>query len=357
MELPLLVALREEGSVDPAVDPGLTRADVLSLFRFMVLLRVLDEKAVNLQRTGRIGFYVPCAGQEAAEIGSASAVRKGDWIFPSYREQGAALVCGYPLSALLGQLYGNASDAVKGRQMPNHFCDRSINLVSVSSPVATQLPQAVGAAYVMRLRKEKAAAIAYFGDGATSTGAFHAAMNFAAVFKTPTVFFCSNNQYAISLPWPHQSGVRSVAQKASGYGMPGVRVDGNDVLAVARVVRDAMERARAGDGPTLIEAVTYRMGPHTTSDDPSRYRAREERDRWAKKDPLRRVAAYLKREGFLDADGVRRLEEEAREEVARAVRECEGSASVRPETLVEDVYAEMPWHLVEQRAWLPAGTE
>ena len=152
----------------------------------------MDEKAISLQRSGRIGFFVPCTGQEAMEIGSGFALEEGDWIFPSYRDHGVGLIRGYPLATLVGQMFGNASDAMKGRQMPNHWCDRSINLVSVSSPVATQLPQAVGAAYAAKLRGEKVAAIAYFGDGGSSTGAFHVAMNFAGVCRTPTVFFCGN---------------------------------------------------------------------------------------------------------------------------------------------------------------------
>lgn len=355
METPLLVALREDGTIDSSLEPLLDQEDLLFLYRNMVLLRALDEKAVKLQRSGRIGFYVPCAGQEAAEIGSAFALRDGDWMFPSYRDHGAALLRGYPLSALVGQLYGNASDAMKGRQMPNHWCDSAINMVSVSSPVATQLIQAVGAAYAVKVRGDGTAVIAYFGDGGTSTGAFHVAMNFAAVYHTPTVFFCSNNQYAISLPVARQTATPSIARKADAYGFPGVRVDGNDLAAVVKATREAMERARAGRGPTLIEAVTYRMGPHSTADDPSRYRAEEERAEWARKDPLERVAARLRRLGLLDDEGAARIEEEAGDEVARAVKECEASPPVRPDTLVEDVYAELPRHLVEQRDWLRRG--
>ncbi|MBI5419647.1 MAG: hypothetical protein HZA60_06120, partial [Deltaproteobacteria bacterium] len=276
METPLLKALREDGSVDPDVDPELSGETKLFLFRKMLFLRALDEKALSLQRSGRIGFYIGAAGQEATEIGSGFALQEGDWVFPSYRDQGVALLHGYPLSALVGQLFGNASDLTRGRQMPNHWCDRSSRIVSVSSPVATQLPQAVGAAYAAKIRGEKGAFIAYFGDGGSSTGEFHVAMNFAGVFRTPNVFFCSNNQYAISLPSAKQTASGSIAIKATAYGFPGVRVDGNDVLAVCRVTRDALARAREGGGPTLIEAVTYRMGAHSTADDPTRYRSEEE---------------------------------------------------------------------------------
>ena len=349
MGMRLLTALRDDGTVDPALDPGLGREDLLFLFRKMLLLRALDDKAVILQRAGRIGFYVPSSGQEAAEIGSGFALKDGDWLFPSYRDQGAALARGYPLSSIVGQLFGNTSDAIKGKQMPNHWCDRSINLVTVSSPVATQLPQAVGAAYAAKLRGDNIAVIAYFGDGGTSTGDFHSAMNFAAVYGTPTVFFCSNNQYAISLPVARQTASGSIAEKAAAYGFKGIRVDGNDLLAVYGATRDALEKARAGGGPTLIEALTYRMGPHSTSDDPTRYRTEEERADWAKRDPVRRFAEHLLRAGVVDGKTAETLAEEAREEVQRAVKECEGAPPVSPESLVEDVYAETPWHLSEQR--------
>jgi pyruvate dehydrogenase E1 component alpha subunit len=352
MELPLLVALREDQSVDPSLDPGLSAENLLLLHRKMVLLRALDEKAVSLQRSGRIGFYVPSTGQEAAAIGSGFALHEGDWVFPSYRDQGLALVRGYPLKTLVGQLFGNRSDAIRGRQMPNHWCDRSLRLVSVSSPVATQLPQAVGAAYAAKLRGEKVAVLACFGDGGSSTGAFHAAMNFAGVFRTPSVFFCSNNQYAISVPFARQTASGSVARKAAAYGFEGVRVDGNDLLAVYHVARDALAKAREGAGPTLIEAVTYRMGPHSTADDPSRYRPEEEAAAWAKRDPVARFTEHLRRRGILDEEGAERLAEEAREEVNRTVRECEAAPPVPRDSLVEDVYAEIPWHLAEQREGL-----
>ena len=215
MGLRLLTSLRDDGTVDPSMDPALSREDLLFLFRKMLLLRALDEKTILLQRAGRIGFYVPSSGQEAAEIGSGYALREGDWVFPSYRDHGVALLRGYPLETLVGQLFCNASDALRGRQMPNHWCDRAARVVSVSSPVATQLPQAVGASYAAKLCGDRIGVIAYFGDGGSSTGDFHAGMNFAGVFRTPTVFFCSNNQYAISLPVSRQTCSASIAEKAA----------------------------------------------------------------------------------------------------------------------------------------------
>lgn len=352
MELPLRVALREDHSVDPSLDPGLSPETLLFLYSNMQRLRTLDEKAIALQRSGRIGFYVPSFGQEAAEVGAGFALREGDWLFPSYRDHGMALMHGYPLEALVGQLFGNRSDATRGRQMPNHWCDRSVRVVSVSSPVATQLPHAVGAAYAVQLRGETAAVLAGFGDGASSTGAFHAAMNFAGVYGVPLVFFCCNNQYAISVPFAKQTASGSVAVKAVAYGFEGVRVDGNDLLAVHRVVREAIAKARAGGGPTLVEAVTFRMGPHSTSDDPTRYRTEEEVALWAARDPILRFARHLTARGILDEAKVERIAGEAREEVNRVVRECEGAPPVAPESMIEDVYAERPWHLAEQRRLL-----
>jgi pyruvate dehydrogenase E1 component alpha subunit/2-oxoisovalerate dehydrogenase E1 component alpha subunit len=353
----LLTVLRGDGSADPALDPGLSGETLLFLFRKMLLLRALDGKAVHLQRSGRIGFYVASEGQEAAEIGSGSALSEGDWVFPSYRDQGVALVRGCPLSALVAQLFANGRDATKGRQMPNHWCDRERRVVSVSSPVATQLPQAVGAAYAAKLRGETTAFVAYFGDGGSSTGEFHAAMNFAGVFRTPVVFFCSNNHYAISLPFARQTASGSVAGKAAAYGLPGVRVDGNDVLAVRKATRDALDRARSGGGSTLIEAVTYRLGAHSTSDDPERYRSGEEVEGWRRKDPVRRFAAHLLRLGLIDEAGIEDAAEEARGEVNAAVKDCEAGPAVPAGSLVEDVYAEVPWHLEEQRKWIPPDKE
>ncbi len=355
VEHAMITTILPDGTPDPEHDPGLSEEHLLHLYGKMVLLRTLDEKGIALQRSGRIGFYVPSAGQEACPVGAGLALREGDWIFPSYRDHGMALMRGCPLSTLVAQLYGNTSDPTRGRQMPNHWCDRGIRLVSVSSPVATQLPQAVGAAYAAKMRGEPVAVIASFGDGGTSTGEFHAAMNFAGVFRTPVVFFCENNQYAISVPVAQQTAAPSLAVKAQAYGFCGIRVDGNDVLAVHKVTRDALARARAGEGPTLVEAVTYRLGPHSTSDDPTVYRAKEEVAQWQKKDPIRRYAAYLEKRGLLDADaGAARLVD-AQEAVRQAVSQVEAAPPVPRESLFEDVFEEVPWHLAEQRDALFSG--
>ncbi len=353
----MISVIRPDGTADPEQDPGLPEEDLLLLYRKMALLRAFDEKAIALQRAGRIGFFVPSAGQEACSVGAGHALRDGDWIFPSYRDHGMALMRGCPLETLLGQIYGNAADPTRGRQMPSHWCDRSIRLVSVSSPVATQLPQAVGAAYAAKLRGEKVASIASFGDGGTSTGEFHAAMNFAGVFETPTVFFCENNQYAISVPVSRQTAASSLAVKAQAYGFRGIRVDGNDVLAVRKVVGDALARARDGKGPTLIEALTYRIGPHSTSDDPTIYRSAEEVAAWREKDPIRRFAAFLSGRGLMDDASIDAAAAEAKEAVRKAVEVVEAAPPVPFESLFEDVYAELPWHLAEARDALLAGKE
>lgn len=354
-ELSMITALLPDGTVDPANDPGLSDGQLLTLYGKMTLLRALDEKGIALQRSGRIGFYVPSAGQEACPVGAGFRLREGDWVFPSYRDHGMALMRGCPLPTLVAQLFGNSSDATRGRQMPNHWCDRNIRLVSVSSPVATQLPHAVGAGYAAKLRGEPVAAIASFGDGATSTGEFHAAMNFAGVFRTPTVFLCENNQYAISVHVTRQTAVASLAVKAQAYGIPGVRVDGNDVLAVCKVAGDALARARSGGGSTLIEAITYRLGPHSTSDDPTVYRTEEEVAQWRKRDPIRRFAACLRIRGLLDDTAEEAAQSEAKEAVRRAVASAEAAPPVPVESLFDDVYEEMPWHLAEQRDALLSG--
>ncbi|GAB4234005.1 MAG: pyruvate dehydrogenase (acetyl-transferring) E1 component subunit alpha [Deltaproteobacteria bacterium] len=343
----IVSVLRPDGGIDPARDPGLTDAELLSIHRNMVLLRAIDEKAVALQRSGRVGFFVPSTGQEACSVGAGHAVREGDWIFPSYRDHGVGLMRGYPLASLIGQILGNSTDATRGRQMPNHWCDSSIRLVSVSSPVATQLPHAAGAAYAAKARGERIAVLATFGDGGTSTGDFHAAMNFAGVFRLPLVFFCENNRYAISCPVERQTVTATLAEKAAAYGFPGVRVDGNDVLAVRKVVGEAMERARAGEGPTMIEALTYRMGPHSTSDDPTVYRSAGEVEAWRERDPIRRFGACLVARGLL-ADPAA-VEMDAKESLRRALEAAEAAPPVPLSSMFDDVYADMPWHLAEQR--------
>ncbi|MBI4575294.1 MAG: pyruvate dehydrogenase (acetyl-transferring) E1 component subunit alpha [Planctomycetes bacterium] len=336
---------------------GLSLAELKHLYRTMVRTRALDERGMNLQRQGRIAFYVPSTGQEAAHIGSAFALRADDWVFPSYREPGIALLRGAPVRELVLQLYGRDLGRTRGRQMPNHFAFADLHLVSISSPIGTQIVQATGCAMAMRARGRDQVAMTWFGDGATSSNDFHVGLNFAGVYRAPVVFFCQNNGWAITLPVDRQTASTTLAVKAKAYGLPGVRVDGNDVRAVVTAARDAVDRARAGGGPTLIEAVTYRMGPHSTSDDPRRYRTEAECETWARRDPLERLRHDLEGQGAWTQAQEDEVRAAARDEVNTAVAEAEAAPSPDPRDLFEEVYAELPWNLEEQRRGLlrPGG--
>src|SRR5215831_12876931 len=245
--------MRDDGTVDTAYDPGISDAELVKLYTAMVRIRILDDRLVALQRQGRIGFHIGSIGEEAAIMGSTFAMRKNDWIFPCYREFGAALWRGLPLQAYIDNMFGNSRDTVKGRQMPDHYTSREAHFGSISSPVGTQITHAVGFAWAARLRRDDVATIVYFGDGATSSNDFHNGMNFAGVFKTPTIFFCRNNGWAISVPTERQTASASFAEKGAAYGIPSLRCDGNDLLAVIAATREALARAVRGDGPTLIE--------------------------------------------------------------------------------------------------------
>jgi 2-oxoisovalerate dehydrogenase E1 component alpha subunit len=264
-----------------------------------------------------------------------------DWIFPSYREHAAAFIRGMPLAAFVNELFGNAADRTLGHQMPCHEAWRDARYVSVSSPIATQVPHAVGAAWAARIRRDDMVSLCYFGEGATSANDFHAGMNFAGVHRVPVVFVCRNNGWAISVPREIQTGSETIAQKALAYGMAGVRVDGNDLLAVHAATRRARARAAAGEGPTLVECVTYRLEGHSTSDDPRAYRSPEAVEPWRRKDPLLRMQAFLARRGLLREGDDARLREEVKQEILGAIREAEDlPAKPALETLFEGVYAE-----------------
>ncbi len=322
----------------------------LSFYRTMVLSRAIDERCLSLQRQGRIGFYVPASGQEGAQIGCAAALEPDDWIFPAYREIGLALWRGIPFRTLLDQFIGNAEDIMKGRQMPNHYGFRDKNFVVASSPIGTQITQAVGAAMAIQRRKAATVTATFFGDGATSSNDFHAGMNFAGVFRTPTIFFCQNNQWAISLPRERQTRSSTLAQKAEAYGFPGVVVDGTDVDAVYRAVRSARERAVRGEGPTLIEAQVYRYGPHSTSDDPRRYRADEELQAWKRRDPILRLKELLLSSGQWTEAKDAALLDEVRAQIAQAIEAAEAVPPVAPATLFEDTFARRTPQLEEEKA-------
>lgn len=322
---------------------------LLDAYRLMVLARATDERCLTLQRQGRIGFYAPLMGQEAAQIGASRALSPHDWVFPAYRELAVALARGVPLRAIFDQLLGNADDQIKGRQMPNHFGFREVNFVVASSPIGTQITQAVGAAMAAQRRKDPIVTIAFFGDGATSSNDFHAGLNFAGVFQTPTIFFCQNNQWAISLPRERQTHSATLAEKASAYGIPGFVVDGNDLNAVYSAVRDARERAVAGRGPTMIEAEVYRFGPHSTSDDPKRYRTDSEVAAAKERDPIGRLRAQLVAIGIWSDGSDQKLWEEVRSSVAQTFELAEKAPPLDPRSVFDDVFSQLTPQLAEQR--------
>jgi pyruvate dehydrogenase E1 component alpha subunit len=344
------VATPESGSATRAEE--LSPPELLEAYRTMVLARTVDERCLTLQRQGRIGFYVPLQGQEAAQVGCARALAPEDWIFPAYRELAVALVRGIPLSLLLNQFYGNSGDETKGRQMPNHYGYRRFNFVTASSPVGTQISHAVGAAMAARRKGDRLVTISFFGDGTTSSNDFHAGLNFAGVYLAPTIFFCQNNQWAISLPRDRQTHSATLAEKAEAYGFPGVVVDGTDLAAVYHAVRAARERALRGDGPTLIEAQVYRLGPHSTSDDPKRYRTDAELNEWKAKDPLARMKRQLIDARVLTEEEDRALWEGAKRTVGEAVDAAEKLPPNPPTSFFEDVLAAKPPMLRAEQAEL-----
>ena len=344
--------MNEDGTVDSKVDPKLDKELLLKMYRNMVLTRAFDERGMMLQRQGRIGFYVPSFGQEAIQTGTAAALLDKDWVFPSYREPGIFLYRGAGLYEMLCNLWGNRGDLSKGRQMPVHYSFPAIKMFSVSSPIATQLIQAVGAGMASKISKTKEVAISYCGDGGTSENDFHTALTFAGAYKAPAVFVVTNNQYAISVPFSKQTGAKRIVDKAIGYGMPGIAVDGNDALAVFLATKEAVDRARRGEGPTLIECVTFRMGPHSSSDDPTRYRDEKLYQAWTKRDPIKRLRAYLESKNIWDEKKEKNLQEDLKAKLAEAVERAEKEPAPDPMDLFEDVYAELTPQLKKQKAEL-----
>jgi len=324
----------------------------------MLLNRAFDNKILSLQRQGRVGAYITSGGEEGTTVASAFALEKSDWMFTSYRETGAHFVRGLSLDQMLGQLFGNKSDLLKGRQMSNSWGSKELNTVPTAAPIGAYLPVAVGTSIAAKLRREKIAVLASMGDGATSSSDFHTAMNFAGVYKAPIVFICRNNGWAISLPVSKQTASHTLSIKASAYGFPGIRVDGNDPLAVYLETYKALERARTGEGPTFIEALTYRIGPHSTADDPSRYRESKEVQTWEQKDPIARLKGFLISLKLWSEEDDKKLFENYEKMMSEAIQRQEslGPLPVQ-ELLFDDVYSELPWFLKEQRAQLSSFLE
>lgn len=310
------------------------------MYENMVLARVLDERCYKLQRQGRIGFYAGSNGEEACQVGTALAMRNEDFVFASYRQPAVALIKGTTLQTVFDNLFGNCDDIAQGKQMPIHYSDRQNHFLSVSSVIGTQIVQAVGFGMASKIKNDTAVAVTYFGDGATSSNDFHSGMNFAATFKSPVVFCLVNNQFAISTPLNKQTGCAELVDKALGYGMRGVQVNGNDVVAVYEAMQKALEYARDGFGPTLLELKTYRRGPHSSSDDPSRYRDHELVAQWP--DPLDVIEKQIQDRPFFSQDYKTKIYEQANDKIAEAIKLAESKPQPAWESVIADVYADVP---------------
>ncbi len=348
----MLQILKPDGMLvdDASLPEGIDQAAAMKLYRGMLLIRIMDERLLALQRQGRIGFYGEARGQEAAVIGSSAATIKEDWIVPALREAGVGIFRGMSLRQYIAQIFGNGNDNSRGRQMPCHPCDRSVNYVVMSSCVSTQVPHAVGIAMAMKIAGDKGrCAIGYMGDGGTSEGDYHVAMNFAGVFKPPVVLFCQNNQWAISTPGKVQTASETIAVKGLAYGVEAIRCDGNDVLAVLAATRYACEKARRGEGATFIEALTYRVSAHSSSDDPSRYRDENVTLEWRQhKDPLARARVWLLGRKWLSEAEDAKLAADIEQDVRDAIAAEEAAGPPPLASLVENVFEEIPAHLQEQ---------
>jgi pyruvate dehydrogenase E1 component alpha subunit len=339
-EVRRLSVLDETGKVDDALMPPLSDSEIQRMYRVMVLARTFDERAVSLQREGRLGTYPPIRGQEAAQVGSALALTSADWVFPSFREMGVHLTLGYPPAQLLQYWTGDE----RGQRVP-----QELNIFPFCVAVGSQIPHAVGAALAARYRHDPVAVVAYFGDGATSKGDFHEGLNMAGVFRLPVVFICQNNQWAISVPLKGQTASATLAQKAISYGFEGVQVDGNDPFAVYRATRQALEKARSGNGPTFIECLTYRMADHTTADDAGRYRSSGEVELWRARDPILRLERFLASRGLWTEQLGQEVKSASADIIDAAVGEMEAIPVPAEEELFDCAVAQLSPRQVRQR--------
>ena len=344
MQVEYMSILDENGDVDASLEPKISKEELKSMYRWMLMARRVDERLLKLQRQGRIGTFPQATGHEAISLGSIVHIKKDDWHVPAYRELAGFLYRGWTLETILQYWSGLEEGAIP---------PEGVNDLPIAVPVASQLLHAAGLGMASQLRGDKKCVLTYFGDGASSEGDTHEAMNFASVFKAPVVFICLNNQFAISVPLSRQMNCKTVAQRAVSYGMPGIRVDGNDVLAVYVATKEAVERARAGQGPTLIEGLTYRYTPHTTADDPNRYRNEEDAKEWAGKEPLLRFFKYLQKKGVLDEAGKQKIEDEIEATIQKAIKNVEAMLKEAPYNdplvMFDYLYADMPPYLQEQR--------
>ncbi len=337
--------------INPEKEPKLPKEELLKWYEVMVANRLFDEKGWKLQRQGRVSFHVPTAGQEAV-VAAAAALKNTDWIFPAYREHACYLYrwkdLEQGLAELIDHIFNNEDDPQRGRRIPGLYGSKRLRFVTPSAPIGTQIIQAAGAGYAAKYLKDGNVTMVFFGDGATSSNDFHSGMNFAAVKKTPTVFVCMNNQWAISVPLTEQTAAKRLADKAIAYGMPGIQIDGNDVFAFYIAVSEAVECARRGEGPTMIEAVTYRLGSHTSSDDWTRYRSKDEVEQWKQKEPIRRFKDYLLNKRYLTEEEDEKIWKKYDRILNDLIEKAEKKSPPRLETMFTEVYEEIPWHLREQ---------
>lgn len=341
-DIDYLSILDENGQLDSELEPDITNEVHLKMFKAVLLGRRFDERMLDLQRQGRIGTFPPIKGQEAAQIGTVALLRDSDWLAPSFRETAAEIMRGRSMESVL--LYYNGYN--EGTIIPESQRD-----LPMSVPVASQIIHAVGLGWAAKYRQTDEVVMTFFGDGATSEGDFHEGMNCAGVYQIPVVFVCQNNQWAISIPLSQQTHSETLAQKALAYGMPGIQVDGNDILAVYAATAEAVDRARAGNGPTFIECVTYRIMMHTTADDPKKYRSEEEVEHWKKKDPLLRYQNYLLNKNIITESDLAALEGEIKQEIQAAIDRAEQQMKKLgdPLDMFDHLYAELPSELQAQK--------
>lgn len=349
IDIPMLQILQSDGVPHSSAElPDIDQATVSKIYQTMQYIRVLDERMVAAQRQGRISFYLACTGEEASTVASAAALEPQDMIMSQYREQGTLAYRGYRTEQFMNQMFSNEKEANKGRQMPIHYGDKALNFMTISSPLGTQIPQASGYAYGQKMAGKDAITICYFGEGAASEGDFHAGLNMAAVLHCPVIFFCRNNGYAISTPSEEQFAGDGIASRGIGYGVHTIRVDGNDALAVYAATKKAREIALAQNCPVLIESMSYRLAAHSTSDDPSGYRSKDEEDLWRAKDPILRLGAWMQSKGWLDEKSNTAFLERSRQEVLEEMKKAEKVPICKIDEIIEDVYDTPPWHLKQQ---------
>lgn len=346
--IPTIQFLSPDGKLTANYKPQITESELVKGYKIMLLTRLVDERMITLQRQGTISFSLSSLGEEACAVASAAALDIGDWMYPQYREAGAIFWRGFTVEDFVHHMFGDATDLMLGRQMPNHFGSRELNVVTVSSPIGTKIPHAAGCAYAMKLQKDPHIAIVYFGEGAASEGDFHCGLNFAAVRKAPAIFFCRNNGYAISTPCSKQFATDGIAPEGIGHGLKTFKIDGNDFFAVYDIVKQAKDYCLSGAGPVFIEAMTYRLGAHSTADDPSLYRTEQEVKEWEKLDPVKRLRIYLEGKKLWD----QKQEDEWIQDVAKQISEAIAKAKDTPKpplkSLFDNVYFEIPPRLNEQ---------